>query len=251
MENNYQNYDIVDRIQDNKFLLTNAFTSRDFSGTDTKELFEKNLETRPPDWYYRHNPVTYTINSLGYRADEFEKIDWANSVVVFGCSNVYGVGLNDNETMPYYLSKILRTPVVNMGVGGSSITYALHNSIILRDGYPTPKAVVHMWTGYDRTVYYNKNRLDSLGAWNVESYEYMREWAKDSSHAKSHALFASKSSKWMWRDTKYFEGSYFGETSRLLRCYCVNVIDYARDFGHPGKETQYQTALKVAEGLQL
>ena len=239
------------RVKRNKFLLTDTFTTNNFSGTDTEELYQENLKKQPADWCYRTNPVKYTVNSLGYRTEEFKKIDWANSIVIFGCSYVFGVGVDDKDTMPYYLSQLTGMPVVNMGVGGSSIGYSFHNSLILRDGYPTPKAVIQMWSGADRTVYYYKKRLESFGAWNADKSPYMRAWAEDQDHAETHALFASKASNWLWKDTKYFEGSYFYETAKLLDCYFVKPKDFARDLIHYGKHTHYNVALEIIKQLKL
>ena len=50
---------------------------------------------------------------------------------MFGCSNVVGARLKDNETIPYKLEEILQRPVINMGVQGSSIAYSVFNQIIL------------------------------------------------------------------------------------------------------------------------
>ncbi len=244
---------VSNRVRKNKFLLNDSYTTDKFSGTDSKELFENNLKTQPTDWYYRHNAITYTVNSLGYRAPEFKNIDWENSIVVFGCSFVFGVGLDDKDTMPYQLSNILGMPVVNLGMGGSSITFSLHNSIILRDGYPSPKAVIQMWTGYDRTTYYRKKSVESCGSWTLDQYQYTRAWTDDPHHGMTHALFASKTSKSLWSDIKYFEGSYFESTAKLLNCYQVEYeeSDYARDLAHAGKKTQHKVALKIAEELNL
>lgn len=242
---------IPNSVRKNNFLLVDTFISKKFSGTDTAELFERNLKTQPEDWYYRHNPVTYTTNSLGYRAPDFNRVDWANSVVIFGCSYVFGIGVDDTDTLPHRLSEILGMPVINMGVSGSSISYSLHNSIMLRDQYPTPKAVVQMWSGYDRTVYYHKKTLNACGPWNLNECEYARVWTDDPSHAETHAIIASKTSKWLWKDTAYFEGSYFSDTARLLECDTVYSVDSARDLIHSGRKTHQQAALQIAKGINL
>lgn len=242
---------VSNRTRKNKFLINDSHTTDKFSGTDSEDLFEKNLKSQPDDWYYRHNPVRYTVNSLKYRAPEFKDIDWKNSVVVFGCSFVFGVGLDDKDTMPYQLSQILGMPVINMGMGGSSMTFSLHNSIMLKDGYPTPKAVVQMWTGYDRTTYYRKRTVESCGSWTLDTYDYTRAWISDTHHSLTHAIIASKTSRLLWKDTKYFEGSYFKTTAKLLGCYQVEYEDYARDLSHTGKKTQHSVALKIAKELNL
>jgi hypothetical protein len=130
----------------------------DFCPNDHKELFEQNLKTQPDDWYYRTHEVKYTLNSLGYRTREFDDIDWKESIVMFGCSFVFGIGVTDKHTIPYFLEQLSGRPVINMGIGASSIQTVLHNSIILNDSkYPTPKAVVNMRTDLNRYQLYENN----------------------------------------------------------------------------------------------
>lgn len=182
---------LVSHTRKGKFLPVDAFVSAEFSGSDTKELFEKNLKTQPLDWEYRTKNVKYTINKDCYRAKEFNKVDWNSSIVVFGCSNVFGVGLDDSDTVCSVLEKITGVPVVNLGVGGSSINFSLHNSAILSNFYPTPLAVVHLWTEESRCVYYTKRKVVSYGAWNNEENSYADKWIADEYNYKTNAMFAS------------------------------------------------------------
>ena len=137
-----------------------------YNCSDTKETFEKNLKTQPEDWYYRTHPVKYTLNSSGYRTREFDDIDWKESIVIFGCSHTFGTGVTDEHTIPYFLEQLSGRPVINMGIGGSSIQTSLHNSIILVDSeYPTPKAVVYIWTALSRFQIYEEDFVNLNGFW--------------------------------------------------------------------------------------
>lgn len=238
-------------VKKNKFLPIDGVVNKKFSGTDTEDLLKHNLKTQPIDWYYRHASVNYTLNSRGYRTDEFKTIDWANSIVIFGCSNVFGVGVDDQYTMAVQLSKLVNKPVINMGVGGSSITFALHNAIILGAGYPTPFAVVNLWTDHARTVYYHNRRVAAHGSWNLEKNNYSDLWTKEESHGKTHAIFASKTSKLLWKNTKYFEASFFKKTANLLNCKVMEHTPDARDCMHFGNSTHYKSAVTIAENLKL
>jgi hypothetical protein len=238
-------------VRKNEFLPVCSFVSKNFAGTDNQSLYEENLKKMPADWYYRHNTVRYTFNKQGYRTDEFKNIDWKNSVVIFGCSNAFGVGLDDQEVVSYQLSKLINRPVINMGVGGSSITFNLHNSIILKDGYPTPLAVVQLWPDYTRTVYYNKKDLIPYGSWNIEHNNYMDVWTKDKSHSQIHAMFASKISKTIWKDTSYCEFSFFDETAKILNCKRLKDFDLARDMMHYGPKTHAIAAQKIADKINV
>jgi hypothetical protein len=146
-----------------------------FCPADDKELFEKNLKTQPDDWYYRTHEVKYTLNSFGYRTKEFDDIDWKESIVIFGCSNIFGIGVTDEHTIPYFLEQLSGRPVINMGMGGSSIQTALHNSIILNDSkYPTPKVIIYAWTALSRFQIYEENYVDFNGTWNKKEGKNQR-----------------------------------------------------------------------------
>lgn len=152
-------------VYDGRCKIDGGFTL-DFCSSDSKELFEQNLKTQPQDWYYRTHEVKYTLNSLGYRTKEFDDIDWKESIVIFGCSFVFGIGVTDNHTVSYFLEQLSGRPVINMGIGGSSIQTVLHNSIILNDSeYPTPKAIVNMCAELHRYQLYGSKFVTNMGAW--------------------------------------------------------------------------------------
>ena len=60
---------------------------------DSKELFIKNAKSQPASWRYRNIGVSYRLNSMGYRTQEFDRIPWRKCIVLFGCSfdNSFGV----------------------------------------------------------------------------------------------------------------------------------------------------------------
>jgi len=242
---------LLNHVRKNKFLPQDTYLTPSWSGSDKKETFEKNLKTQPLDWYYRTHEVTYKNNSQGYRTDEFNKINWTESIVIFGCSNAYGVGLSDEDTVGSRLSGMTGRPVVNLGAGASSMTFALHNSIILDYGYPTPFAVVYIWPNYTRVVEYNRSSITNHGSWNMEPNSIMDAWNKNIHHAKVNAIFIQKTATLLWQNkSRYFEGS-FSEENEWLGCKNFKTIDKARDLMHPGIESAKLAAKVIAKGLQL
>jgi hypothetical protein len=129
--------------------------------------------------------------------------------------------------------------------------YSLHNSIILSANYPKPKAVVQIWTGYDRTVYYYRNQVASYGPWNIEDGNYMDQWAKSKYHAQTQAVFSSITSKQLWKNTQYYEASFFNETADCIGCDRLTSVDRSRDLVHFGPKTLKLTAEKIAKNLKL
>jgi hypothetical protein len=244
----------LNKIRNNEFLSSGKVITNihKFFSTDSEETFNKNLKIQPIDWYYRSAGVTYTFNNHGYRTDEFNTIDWKNSIVIFGCSHVFGVGIDDQYTLDKQLSYLISKPVINMGIPGSSISYALHNALSLRSGYDKPFAVINIWPEYSRTLYYQDNEIEFCGSWNVMKSNYMRAWFAAESHVKSQAILASKNSKILWENTKYLELSYYEATAELLNCEFLNNKQYdSRDCMHFGIKTQQNTARIIADNLKL
>lgn len=223
-----------------------------WAGSDTEELFDRNVRTQSPDWYYRTHTVRYTNNSEGYRTREFKDVKWDEAIVLVGCSNTYGVGLDDSDTVSYQLELLTGLPIVNLGVSGSSMTYALHNSIILREEHPTPRAIVYLWPDYGRCVEYNKDTVDNHGPWDADRSNFSRVWCGNEYNAKTHAIFIQKNIRLLWKDTAIYEGTFASKSVALaLNCEYLDRFDTARDLMHPGRVSTKCAAEKIAKELSL
>jgi len=242
---------ILSKIENNQFINNNNdLKTCSFFGSDLEHVFKKNLQSQPIDWRYRNKEINYILNKDSFRTAEFNNINWSESVVLFGCSETFGVGLDEDETISAYLSKLIDRSVINMGVAGSSPTFATHNAIILKKGYPTPKAVVNIWSTLNRTVFYYPSHVQhDIVDDNKESYNY--QWNKHDSNAISNGLFLQKMSKIMWEDIPYYEMTTFVHTANYFKCDFVKKIDRARDLMHLGHETAYLIAKKIAENLKI
>jgi hypothetical protein len=228
-----------------------------FCPADTQKLFEQNLKTQPEDWYYRTHPVKYTLNSLGYRTREFDDIDWKESIVMFGCSFVFADGVTDEHTIPYFLEQLSGRPVINMGVGSSSIQTTLHNSIILNDSeYPTPKAVVNMWTDLNRYQYYMNNNVSYIGQWNKSDDKF-----ETIDNLIPFNLMNVKMIRNLWKNkTIYYEGVFdYFENQKLFNrldkeIYCESFqLDggLARDLSHNGPVKNLEIAKGIYKKIKL
>lgn len=233
--------------------LTTAGIVAEFSGADTEELYNNNLQTQPHSWHYRSKKIYYTHNSQGYRAPEFDTVDWNNSIVVFGCSNVYGVGLADDETVCYHLEQLTNKPVINMGIGGSSIPFSVFNQIALHERQVKPLAVVNMWTSATRMLHFSQSNTLSIGAWTLTQAPRFRQmflsWAADDANPEGHAWMYRRMCRALWQDTKHYECTYFCDLPFDIEK--VPRIDLARDLQHPGTQSMQIAAKKIAEGLKL
>ena len=116
-------------------------------GSDTKEQYEELIKAGIPDyWRFHRSSFSYKINSFGFRAPDFNTVDWRNSYVILGCSHVFGVGTPYHETIGQYIAKELNSPVINMGVGGATTTVIYNNFLKLIKDYGKPKGVFILWT---------------------------------------------------------------------------------------------------------
>jgi len=133
-----------------ELLKVDTTTDSYFYETDSRGLYHRNLRKMPQDWVWRDWPVRYTVNSQGYRSPEFNTIDWRSSMLIFGCSFVFGLGISDTDTCAHQLSTITDNAVVNLGVSSSSPIVPWINSTILRYNNVLPKAVVYVWPASHR-----------------------------------------------------------------------------------------------------
>jgi hypothetical protein len=242
--------DLVTRLDSNQFLPAEYVDSSQFASSDNEETFKKSLETQSKNWRYREKEVTYTVNTDGYRTLEFDRINWGESVVIFGCSIVFGVGLDDSETISSCLSRIINRPVINMGVSSSSPTFATHNAIILKQCYPTPKAVVNIWSSIDRTTYYHNDHVQHAVV-DSNKHSYFHQWNRVKSNPIVNSLFLQRMNKIMWKDIPYFEASFFEHSANCFKCEHVHAVDCGRDLMHPGHRSAEILAKTIAENLKL
>lgn len=247
----------IDPINREKFFYNNPEENKknpnnvwDFVHPDDYNLYKKNLKTQPYDWYYRHNSIKYTVNSHGYRTKEFDKIDWKNSIVMFGCSHVYGIGNDDKHTIPYYLEELCGIPVINMGINGSSIQAALQNSLVLNNKYGTPKFLIYSWTSILRYTTYQKynaayNTLSSTVDYEgfsliglLKGKQLKREFHDLYNILGINLLYVDLIRN-MWKDKcQTYEFSLFENSSDYFECDLFdNIVDYARDLHHYGQKT--------------
>lgn len=226
--------------------------SSKFCGNDSEKSYLHNLNLQPSDWYYRNNNVHYTLNSNGYRAPEFKSVNWEDSVVIFGCSHVFGTGVDDDYTLCSQLERLINRPVINMGVAATSISFSLYNSLILAKTCPIPKAVIQIWSSYNRCLRFTNNGIENYGSWNYEPNNFFDQWNVESNSASS-AIMCRELSNQVWSNkTSYYEATMFDCTASIFtNCFQMEYLDRARDLLHPGNNTYKMFATHIADQLTL
>lgn len=201
-----------------------------------------------------------TLNSLSYRCPEFDQVDWNKSVVVFGCSNVFGKSLSDADTICAQLEKIIDRPVINMGVPASSISYSVFNQNTLAEHNYNPYAVINLWTSLNRLTFFTADFPYHVGPWterlgnnnmNIRAATSMfQSWNINECNPALHSLLLQRFAKLMWKDTQHIEGTFFPNTHEALDVEFFHYVDKAPDERHPGPNTAKAVALRLAEQLK-
>lgn len=228
---------------------------------DTEENYRKNLKKQPKDWYYRDKEIYYNVNSFGYRTKEFNELDWENSLVIFGDSCVFGVGVSEEDTVAKQLEKLTGIKTINLGTPGASLTFTMHNMVMLLQSFPRPKYVVNSLCPPQRTVLYGNTELWNLGSWSNDKYsDFILDWNRDPYNVQTQMMLTLKTMRELWKDkTSYCVLNY---DIKYLKDECVYIhqIDFARDVyldenkivvAHPGVETHMNAAYRIARFFDL
>ena len=224
---------------------------------DSLELFTRNLKVQGSDWEYRNKNITYKLNSARYRTAEFDKIPWDQTVVMFGTSNMFGVGVSLNDTVPALFTKITRIPAINLGVPGASAQYILYNAAIFRRIYPKPKAIVFDMPDASRCSLFLPEGSDGVtpvhcGSWVEDISGLGKAWRRFDMNQIMHMRFIRICLKQMWDDIPYLDYSVFPSNQRVIpECQYIKQIDNARDIKHPGSKTNKAIAEYIASRLNL
>lgn len=222
-----------------------------FIENDTEGQFLKNCRRLPKDWPWRTIDVNYTVNSQGYRCQEWELIDWSNSILLFGCSLIFGTGIDDTHTCAYQLSLLQNKPVVNLGRASTSPLFQWANSCILNENNITPKVVIYVWPQSIRgTEFCNDKIVKNYGAWSNTMWVNATE--KHNAELLKY-LITSSSTLWSCPVLHYTSEHQDSKISDRLKLLDLGPNDYARDWdgtiAHPGPMTNKYWAENISKDL--
>ena len=221
-------------------------------GSDFKERYYQNLKSQPLDWQWRDQKVEYTLNSQNYRTPEWDTIDWDNSIVIFGCSQIFGVGVSDNQTVGYYLSELLNKPVINLGMPGGSCMAQWINTEKLLKYKINPAAVIYNWPTANRMIELIDNTQNqATGIWNLNdpAHKFAKEWVLHPTHGFEYAKYAVMSVRRSWFCPQ-LHYSWCADTSKFSNIRLWNCsLDLARDYEHVGPKTLKIYALHLYHEL--
>jgi hypothetical protein len=113
--------------------------------------------------------VDYKFNDYGYRASfDYEPLLNSNKIVCIGCSFTEGVGLDEEETWPYLLSKQMGLPFLNLGKAGGSDGYVMWQIMNVFKNIQTTNIFV-LSPPPGRFFELSDTNFESRQAWDVET----------------------------------------------------------------------------------
>ena len=230
-------------------------TTIDWYSVDSQRAYTQNLAVEGPYWEYASKIVSYSFNEYGYRTENLDKINWAGSVVVIGDGNVFGMGINESDTMCSILSKKINKPVINLGVPAASHQLMLYNSIKLLDNKIKPLAVILLFADPTRYTHFNSeaNFIIPLGQWVLQNgtiqhtvalskskimTDFYTTYMQDN-NAEEYGIMSAVSTEAVWKaaNVKTLSyASYFTAMSDRFKC-LPERVDKSRDLNHPGVQT--------------
>lgn len=207
---------------------------------DTEDLFLDNLKDHTQlELLKKHNWIdsnfTYRFNSNGFRCNEFTSDP---TVMFIGCSHTIGIGLPEDKTWPYIVSKKLNMACANLGQGGGSADTAFR----LCHGWIdqiNPKIVVFLHPPGSRFEIINHDVIEfhshgSLSGF-TKSDSFIHKWIGDESNNYLNSIKNTLAINLLCNERKILFINvpiYFG-------------LDKARDLCHAGVMSNEKTAEHV------
>jgi len=234
-----------------------------FVAADSESNFKINLARLHDTWIYRTKSIQYTLNGQYYRCEPFENIDWSNSIVMFGCSNAFGVGVDDADTISSRLKELTGCNVVNLGVVASCQQISLYNMMILKNNNIRPRAVIHLWADSNRPFSVDKHyNIQFNGPWNNfgfsndVSIEVLDEIFGKSKSGAISAMFNRMITNSLYTDIPVIHATHFNKMWDEQNLKYPNfpmmllpIRDLARDCRHPGIDSNILAAKLLHEKL--
>ena len=257
-----QRQDIIDFDKDSSKVQIEYFHPAYYAAPkeDTIQNFKKNLKTQPLDWHYRTNSLRYTLNGQSYRCKPFNEINWNDSIVIFGCSNVFGNAIDDADTLSNRLQELVGCDVVNLGASGSCQQTSLYNMTRLKEKNIKPRAIIHVWTDSMRLLHVNNDfRLCGVGHWNnwgLAPNIQFDLFTDSKTHVVS-SMYHRMIANFIYSDIPVIHATTFPQMWHeqntkypdFPMLHMALGIDKARDLSHPGIKTNMHHAKLLHEEL--
>lgn len=225
--------------------------------TDSDDFFSfQNMIKENPSspWAGSEQWLTYQLNSQGYRAPEWAECQWDSSVVIMGCSNIFGVGLPFEQTVGQLVSQSIQRPVINLGFPGGTPQLTWQTIIRILNAGIRPWAWVIIWPPAHRVSEFTANPLKMInhGSWSVPQQGWPYYWVGHEYQAEGIFDYYADSARLMIPTDRVYQWSWAnGLNSRILDDIMpFRGGDRARDRRHPGQICHKLMASTVLDAMK-
>lgn len=215
----------------------------------------------------KNSSWSYKINRYGYRGNNWNFN--RDTIGFFGCSFTFGIGVE--HSISDIVARELNVDTVNLGCPGSSIENVAKTFCSFVRHHPLKVAVITLpdytrlfYPSYDRinkewicsNLLVNMKNERNLEKVKKSAYRYLNEdllfskladtidWIETTANANNITTFYSS-----WNEPTHEMVGQLVDQNRLIRY--PNVVDKARDDGHPGPKTNEQWKNNIIEKIQI
>lgn len=216
--------------------------------TDTQSLFDNNFKKSGThallaEQGWINCNIEYKFNSHGFRGPEFDQRD---CFIVLGCSFVAGIGLLEEQTFTYILSKKLNLHGWNLGVpGGSPSTcYRVARHYI---PYLNPQYVIYLEPRSNRIELFWDNTFKVLNFTNDEPFLKNRWGELWITNKENQLLYADSTRDAIQFATSKINANFINYEGDYL----TTLDDHtrARDLMHPGVTANQRMAEQLYQTI--
>jgi hypothetical protein len=161
-----------------------------------KRLFVNELMEFPNGAHPNHartdiDKIDYTLNSLGYRSDEF---DGKSEILFLGCSHTYGQGLPKEDVWAHILSKKLNLSSSSLAARGDSVMGQVSKAFYYFEKFGNPKIVVALFPFSRIITPYTEGKMEAKNEYKRKKFkehdymplvEYSETWGSFAKYAKA------------------------------------------------------------------
>jgi len=170
---------------------------------------------------------------------------------MLGCSIVEGVGIALDDCIPSQLSQVIKSPVINLGVGASGLDVTMFNSIRLLENGIRPKGVILLYGVHNlsRVAIFSPTSVMLGGSWILDRPKaepldtLYKLWTTHTNNAEAHAQMNLEGAIALWKCANI---PVFSVNIKDLSA----ISDYARDLMHPGRITAKDWSQRIAKIIQ-
>lgn len=238
-------------------------------GCESPELFEEWKQDSKMDPIYldEFNPITYELNSYGYRCKDFSKYTDGKFILAIGCSHTFGTGLHNKDIWCNQLGSSLKMPVMNLASAGMGPDwlYTITSTYAHNNKYPKPFLVALQWPGRFRRLFARDGSLqphhpsykfENFSKRTVEDLDWLwyknRYIIEDEERIRyNHYNYLATKKLWeSWGvpvvnftyEDDYIEGEVIYPSIHSIK---TEHTGYARDLRHDGRGIHKQVADKL------